>query len=370
MISGVLRLRWMFCFLLGITALSVSVLGRVQVAFAEDIEYTITDLGIGYVFSRALDINNSGEVVGYIQTNTQEDHAFLWSNGVMSDLGTLGGTLSYAHAINDKGEVIGEFWSGVNSKSFLYKDGVMNDLGTLGGTTSSQAGDINKKGQITGSYDYAGYYKPFLYNKGAISNLGTLGGTLAFAYGINNKREVVVVSHFSGDSSASAFIWSRGVMTDLGTRGGSYSVAYRINDKGQVVGYSPIYGNSEIHAFLYSDGVINDLGTLGGPNSWAYDINKFGHVVGMLGFPTGWGRAFLYKDGEMKDLNSLVKLDTGWILSEATGINDFGQIVGLATVYGYGHAFLLSPVPTPHHAAPLDEWVGGIGGGWEEEVQE
>src|SRR4030067_514448 len=291
MISGVLRLRWMFCFLLGITALSVSVLGRVQVAFAEDIEYTITDLGIGYVFSRALDINNSGEVVGYIQTNTQEDHAFLWSNGVMSDLGTLGGTLSYAHAINDKGEVIGEFWSGVNSKSFLYKDGVMNDLGTLGGTTSSQAWDINKKGQITGSYDYAGYYKPF-------------------------------------------------------------------------------YGNSEIHAFLYSDGVINDLGTLGGPNSWAYDINKFGHVVGMLGFPTGWGRAFLYKDGEMKDLNSLVKLDTGWILSEATGINDFGQIVGLATVYGYGHAFLLSPVPTPHHAAPLDEWVGGIGGGWEEEVQE
>lgn len=378
---GVLRRRWIFCFLFGITALSVYISSGAKEASAKDIEYTITDLGIDYVYSIALDINNSGEVVGYMQTNTGDDHAFLYSKGVMSDLGTLGGTFSRARAINDKGQVVGQFGSGGYWKAFLYKDGEMTDLGTFGGKISDAA-DMNRKGQIAVNLDApAGtvVYHPLLYYKGTVTNLGTLGGVWAEAYGMNNSGEVVGISLISGNSEAHAFLYNRGVMTDLGTLGGSYSFAHRINDKGQVVGYSPIYGDSEFHAFLYSDGEMNDLGTLGGPNSYAYDINKFGHVVGWSGFPTGYGRAFLYKDGGMIDLNSLVKLPPGWILSEAYGINDSGQIVGKAVVNGYGHAVLMSPihkphhvnkphrVDKPHHAAPLKEWVGGIGGYWEDE---
>jgi len=53
--------------------------------------------------------------------------------------------------------------------------------------------------------------------------------------------------------------------------------------------------------------------------------------------------AFIYRAGKMKDLNKLIPQNSGWVLKQATGINDSGQIVGWGMLHKQIHAFLLSP---------------------------
>ena len=94
--------------------------------------YNLTDLGPG----TATAINDSGQIVV-----NRPNGAFLYSNGVMTALGTLGGSSSYATALNDAGQVVGYSWtSGASGTprehAFLYSSGVMADLGTLSGAIS------------------------------------------------------------------------------------------------------------------------------------------------------------------------------------------------------------------------------------------
>ena len=130
-------------------------------------------------------------------------------------------------------------------------------------------------------------------------------------------------------------------VTDLGALPGyGISVPACINNGGQVAGWatdSTGYG----HAFLYSGGAMQDLGTLGG-SSEALGINNSGQVVGLFVFTRGSNgttdHAFLYSGGQMQDLGTL-----GGVLSVAYGINDSGQIAGDApTTSGDPHAILYS----------------------------
>jgi probable HAF family extracellular repeat protein len=120
-------------------------------------------------WSCARGINNFDQVVGDSSTSVGYGHAFLYSGGVMIDLGTLPGhESSCATAINDKGEIAG--WSEVSLHSFPYtttrhafliSNGVMRDLGTLPGDEDSEALGINNRGQVVG---YSGTYRAFLYS--------------------------------------------------------------------------------------------------------------------------------------------------------------------------------------------------------------
>lgn len=125
------------------------------------------DLGtLGGLSSEATGINIHGQVVGYSRTGDGRNRAFLYSSGAMQelpDLGTNGDT--YAFAINNLGQIVG---SAGGSNAFLYSDGVMTDLSALpevaaaGWTALLSARAINDVGQIAGEGLRDGRTRAFL----------------------------------------------------------------------------------------------------------------------------------------------------------------------------------------------------------------
>jgi probable HAF family extracellular repeat protein len=135
----------------------------------------MSDLGtLGGYSSVAYAINDSGQIVGSANGATGSYHAFLYSNGTMSDLGALGGALydySEAYAINGSGQVVGRSDTGSSDTyrpyhPFLYSNGQMTDIGTFGG--NGLARFINSSGQAAGySGTATGAVHAFLYGNGA-----------------------------------------------------------------------------------------------------------------------------------------------------------------------------------------------------------
>jgi probable HAF family extracellular repeat protein len=312
-------------------------------------DYTITDLGtLGGTLSQAHAINSSGQIAGMSTIASGDQRGLLYQSGATHALGTLGGTFSMALGINNSGQVVG-----VASKSgdaathaFLYSNGNTIDLGTLGGT-NSQATAISDAGQIVGWSNTSGnlYTHAFVYSGGKMGDLGTLGGANSQANALNDKGQITGAA-FDTSDNFEAFLFSGGKMIRLGSLGGTYSEGFGINLSGQVVGQSTTSGDTAKHAFLYS-GVMTDLGTLGGPNSQALAINDSGTIVGQADLNAFQTDAFIYSAGRMTDLNRLLPAGSGWLLWSATGINNAGQIVGYGiNPQGYEHAYLLTPSTT------------------------
>ncbi len=140
------------------------------------------------------------------ETNT---HAFLYADGVMTDLGTLGGDNSYGIDINDSGQVVGySDVSNTEQHAFLYDGGTMIDLGTLGGSTSQALG-INESGTVVGwSTDSSGSSTAFVYLDGTMIDLNTLlsdsitGWDLQYAYAINDSGQIIGFGTYNGQVRA------------------------------------------------------------------------------------------------------------------------------------------------------------------------
>jgi probable HAF family extracellular repeat protein len=162
------------------------------------------------------------------------------------------------------------------------------------------------------------------------------------ATGINNRGQVVGISGIcqnavGNQSALHAVLWQNGIATDLGNLGGTaWHTPMAINDNGVVVGFSDLPGddggsNPNFHAFVWvRPGPMQDLGTLPGDGiSEALGVNARKQIVG-VSYAAGFGnpRAFLYQDGHMYDLNTLVQGDSPVYLQVAGDINDEGVIVG------------------------------------------
>ena len=201
-----------------------------------------TEIGsLGGRDSQAFGINGAGRIVGSSELPNRTRHAFLFSDGKMSDLGTLPKALSsVAYAINESGTVVGgcDLTPGVE-RGCIWKDGKLIDIGTLPEGKSSMARAINDKDQIVG-YAYAGDdIHAFLYDKGKLTDLGTLGNEPAVANGINNLCEIVGSSK-ADRKGLHAFLWKNGKMLDLNklipaATGLLLREAYSINDAGKIV---------------------------------------------------------------------------------------------------------------------------------------
>jgi probable HAF family extracellular repeat protein len=309
--------------------------------------YTIVNLGtLGGGYSEAFAINASGQIVGDSATASNGSHAFLWAGGVMSDL-NLPGTSATARSINASGQVGGYYYEG-SYQGYVLTGGTVTDVGNLGSLYSATYA-INATGQACGSSMTASDDEhAFFFSGGVITDINPLGGNYSTGRGINVAGKVVGYGYLPNGAFHAYVRTSSGVVTDLGTLGGDYSAAYAITDSGKVVGQAYLPGNVQAHAFLWNGSSLRDLGILpGGAYSEAHAVNSTAtQIVGSATVPDPEFlvyHAFLYVGGRMRDLNALIPHGSGWVLTEANGINDAGQIVGTGTKSGQTRAFLLNP---------------------------
>jgi probable HAF family extracellular repeat protein len=360
-------------------ALAVPVRHAAQEQKQDPPRYTVIDLGtLGGTYSLAGGLSNSGWVEGYSYLSDETNRRpVLWRNGVMTDLGTLGGPNADAgYRPNDSGNVGGASETGTvdpHAENFcgygtdliclpiVWWNDIkkMTPLPTLGGNNGWAAG-INDQNEVAGVAENTTreptcvlpqvfQFKPVTWTGGEVHELPTFpGDRVGMAWGINYWGQA---TGYSGNCTTAfhALLWQDGRVTDLGNLGGKMNNAGEdINNHGQVVGYSDVPSDTTMHGFLWqkSTGMI-DLGTL--PGDFGSDgdgINNLGQVVGGSWDTEGNERAYLWQNGVMTDLNTLIPADSPLYLLEATGtINDEGQIAGIAWVYSTQevHAFLATP---------------------------
>jgi len=398
--------------------ISMPVLGLLSTLAAQPSRYTITDLGpSGNPFTQASGLDDFGLITGVATAADGSQHAVLWLNGVMTDIGKpgLGGPNSGGGVVNAFGQVIGGaetsvkdpnnenfcgYSTGLQCLAFVWRNGAgMTALPTLGGTNAAWGG-INNVGQVAGYaenshkdtacpgtvavngtgpqfFDFeAVIWGP---KAGQIQQLSPLpGDTVAMASGINDHGEVVGTSGTCANTVVGGFaegphavLWeSNGSVHDLGNLGGTVNtdllaagtVAWVINNRGVVTGQSVLAGNKTFHPFLWSKetGML-DLGVLPGDLVGAgLSINNSNQVVGASvsapGPATGNPRAYLWEQGVMTDLNTLIPADSPLYLLTAFDINDAGAIVGFGvTEAGDIHGFLATPATSGGGGALLSK---------------
>jgi probable HAF family extracellular repeat protein len=97
-------------------------------------------------------VNNAGWAAGRCRVAFAGIHGCVWHDGLVDDVGTLDGTWSEAHSINDSNVVVGSAgFPRSTGHAFVWKDGVMtdlNDLVALHGVLLIDAVAINAAGQI------------------------------------------------------------------------------------------------------------------------------------------------------------------------------------------------------------------------------
>lgn len=331
-------------------------------AHAAGAGYTMTDLGtLGYISTVGAGLNATGQATGVASLPTtypttgcppkhrpclaHPAHAFRYSNGVITDLGTLGGHNSAGLAINSSGAVAGyaDLSSGLQH-AVIFQNGMITDLGSLSGPTgSSEATAINDNGQVAGTSNE----QAFIETGGVMTGLGLLpGGVFSEATGINSGGAVVGIED-NAASDERAFVYAGGVKTDLGTLGGPNAAAYAINDNGLIVGNSQNAADND-HVFSYSNGAMTDLGSYN-IDTVPQAVNDAGVFVGQTYGVTSTGSpfyaAFIHQNGTFQNLNTLIPAGSGWNLTNATAINGAGQILvdAVSTTNGQTHTFLLTP---------------------------
>ncbi len=316
-------------------------------------------------------------VSNFINAPVVTGRAVINIDGLKIDLGTLGGPNSWMNwgGINDRGEAVGMaetsvpdpdgedfcgFGTGLTCRPFLWQNGHMSALPTLGGNNGS-ASDINNRGQIAGFAETAvpdsgcppsPTVSPVLWEEGKAQPLPTVGSDPdGVAFGINHQGQAV---GYSGTCTTAMHpvLWENGTAFPLPNLGIARSnVAYGINDQGQIVGRVRSPDGTTFYAALWQNGAITNLGTLPGDfAALATGINNLGQVVGStLDSGFNWSHGFIWQDGVMTDLNTLFPADSNLFVTMANKINERGQISGMATVLsgpdaGNTHAFLATPV--------------------------
>jgi uncharacterized membrane protein len=334
-------------FLTAALGLTISAMTAPAVA---QVKYTITTLGApdaSQTFTPS-GINDRGQVWGTIFYfgPTSVQHGGLWQNGVLRDLGpstfifgiTDLGERLIADAVNDVGYFVAlgsrKIAIGTSPGGTLTQPAAVNDLGVVVGSTSFSDGSRQSFWWFGGAFHRLNIPYPFVWAL-AVNDLGEIAGMTS---------KSVPPTPVNPGSLNQVFVWQNGHYIILPTGSADYAHPTGINLAGNVVGF---YGESNgdlFEGFLYAKGKLNTIGTLGLGRSYALGVNNLDQVVGEANSdPTNIPYnevAIIYEKGHVTDLNTLIPANTGWHLTQASGINNLGQIVGNGSQGG----FLLNPI--------------------------
>ena len=263
-------------------------------------------------------------------TTIANGRAVISIYGLNIDLGTLGkpdgNSWTQYGGINDRGEAVGFSETSVpdpdgedfctmgtklTCRGFLWRDGHMIALPTLGGN-NAQASAINNHGQIVGisettvqdpgcSASKPGkIISPAFWEKGEVRPLPTVAGDLdGFVQGMNNRGQAVGSSGSCSNIATHAVLWENDTASELPNLGHLGNDAYAINDHGQAVGYVSTTDGSTIVASLWPNGAhgaVTNLGILPGDGAaFATGINNRAQVVGSTFNSAGWSRGLPFR---------------------------------------------------------------------------
>jgi len=188
-------------------------------------------------------VNDAGQVIGTYARSGEffTNRPFFWENGRLTEIPVPEGSYGVQlQGLNASGQVIAIAFMWPQLRSFVWHRGKVTDLGDLGGNMTF-AWAINDAGEIVGGSDTqetSFSRHAFLWRKGNLIDLGTLGGSSSEARAINQAGEVVGSSQ-TATGEYRAFVWKNGVMTAVGPPG---SAAWAINAKGDILGEVPAPG--------------------------------------------------------------------------------------------------------------------------------
>lgn len=325
----------------------VVLLGALSAHAAPALRYRITlieNLG-GFAGASPVAINNEGVLVGKAPGSNWIDRPFVWEDGVSRDLGLGDGEFSTGTAvdINDAGDIVATATVTNWDRGYLVKaSGEVIDLNIQTGQRVYPTA-INDKGLVVGFVPQGFNSMAISWSNGVLRTLGELepgGGSLA--YDVNGRGDILVQSFVSTTLPDAAFsvLFRDGQLNIISGIGGM-----SINERGDIAG--GIGGT--IQAALYQNGTVLGLGALDDDIwSWAHGMNDFGDVVGYSDDRSETPRAFVYTDGVMHDLNTLVGPRSGWTLWVANDINERGQIIGQGHYQERDCGFLLTPIGNGH----------------------
>ncbi len=206
---------------------------------------------------------------------------------------------------------------------------------------------INQGGQIVGQVNHTvfGPQQAVMWENGMMQVLALSLGPNAGAIDINDAGQVTGWMGSSTDTSR-AFVWQNGVTTTLPFSPDAQASRGRaINRFGRVAGFELVddgAGGIATHASYWNGATTLDLGVLpSDSSSISHDINDIDQIVGNSSMAGSFVKAFVWQDGLMRQLDTILVDDLGGIrLSTANGIDNRGWI--LADTGGSG--VLLRPV--------------------------
>jgi probable HAF family extracellular repeat protein len=311
---------------------------------ADPPDYTITD--VGPCGGQILAVNDHGQVAGSYSGGQLVTRGFLWTQGKRADLGLLPQyTSTIVCAINNRGQIAGNLDATTDgavltivSHAFLWKRGKLHDLTAPSGDEVSVAAAMNDGGQVVGYASAIGRpsddnlslteHHAFVCKGGVMTDLGP-----GEAKAINTGGQIV--GETPGPFYLEATLWDHGRVIKLGIHG----IAQAINNSGQILIDT---GNSS--PVLWQHGHLRFLPVPpGSVEALAHGINDRGQIIGTVSVGQN-SQAALWQGNRVLDLNTRISPHSGWVLTDATGINNRGQIVGHGFFHGKESAFLLTPL--------------------------
>jgi probable HAF family extracellular repeat protein len=240
---------------------------------------------------------------------------------------------AFLYSVNANGVAAG-YWGSAVSQAAVWQDGVLRQLNCQNqNATYSHAYAINDAMQVAGSCSRSiGNYAVVWDAQGNPTPVRDGAIEADLALGINNSGQVV------GTDGGVAYVWKAGKLKLLGTLGGSTSTPNDINDKGVIVGSSKLAGDTVDHAFVYRNGQMKDL-NWPWAMSYARAVNARGHIVGWSGDTVYSAHAILDDGTTITDLGRH---------TSALGINRYDQVVGYrvngnhAFIYTHGRVYDLN----------------------------